>query len=144
MGGLISWLDSQKGNGLLLLRIALAVILITAGYGKLFNMGIPAVIERWTEAGLVAAPVLGTIVPILEFFGGIAILLGILTRLLGIWVIVQFALIIIYVHPFVFLSEFGKYFVDISLLACGIILATQGAGPAALAGKLLAGKRWAE
>jgi putative oxidoreductase len=142
MNGLIQWLDSQRANGLLLMRIGVGVVLILAGEHKLFGEGIPAMIDKWNQAGLIGAQVLGVLVPILEFFGGIAILLGIATRLLSIWMIVQFALIVVYVKPAVFAVPFSQTFVDIAMVGCALILATHGPGPLALGAKVI-GKSWA-
>ena len=142
MNGFIQWLDSQRTMGLLLMRVGVGVVLILAGEHKLFGEGIPGMIDKWNEAGLFAAPVLGTLVPILEFFGGIAILLGVATRLLGVWMIVQFALITVYVKPLVFHAPFNQSFVDIALLGCGLMLATHGPGALALGTRLI-GKSWA-
>jgi putative oxidoreductase len=144
MGGLISFLDGQKVNALLLNRILLAVILIAAGYGKLFEKGLAEVSSGWAQSGMIAGGLLGYIVPILEFFGGIAILLGVATRLLSVWVIVQFALIVVYVKPVVFGSSVGESFVDIAIVGQALILAAYGAGAPALGSMLFKGKRWAE
>ena len=142
MNGLINWMDSQRDNALLLLRIGVAVVLILAGEHKLFGEGIPAMIDKWGASGMIGGQVLGVIVPILEFFGGVLILLGIATRLLGLWMVIQFALIVVYVRPTVFHTPFNASFVDIAMLSCGLILATHGGGTLALGGRLI-GKAWA-
>jgi putative oxidoreductase len=144
MNGLMSFLDGQRANGHLILRLAAGVILTYAGYHKLFDAGIPKIQETFASGGLPVAAFLGAAVPVLEFFGGIAIILGILTRVLGIWMIIQFGLIAVWIKPVLWGKGFSDSFIDLILFATGVVLATSGAGIAALAPKILRGKRWAE
>jgi len=143
MNGLMSFLDGQRANGHLILRLAVGIILVYAGYGKLFGKGIPGVQEMFMQGGLPAASLLGILVPILEFFGGILIILGAFTRVLGIWMVIQFGLIVIWIKPGLWGKDFGDSFIDLMLFAAGIVLATAGPGIAALGPKILK-QRWAD
>jgi putative oxidoreductase len=147
MNQFMSWLDSQKANGYLILRVIAAIVLIWHGYGKLFGFGISGVQGFFESVNLPLAAVLAPIVSILEFFGGIAILLGIFTRLLGIWMMVQFGLIVIWIKPVLmnkgFSGESGSE-LDFLLFGIGLLLVTNGAGIAALGPKLLRNMHWAE
>jgi uncharacterized membrane protein YphA (DoxX/SURF4 family) len=95
---------------------------------------------------LPAAVVLAPVVSFLELAGGIAIFLGIFTRLLGIWMVVQFGLIVIWVKPILigrgFSGENG-FEIDLLLFALGALLATHGPGKAALGPKVLK-QSWSE
>jgi len=144
MNGLMSFLESQRANGHLVLRLAVGIVLTFAGYHKLFVAGIPQIQETFASGGLPLAQVLGAVVPILEFFGGIAIILGILTRLLGIWMVIQFGLITVWIKPMLWGQGFDKSTIDVMMFAAGVVLATAGAGIAALGPKILRGMRWAE
>jgi uncharacterized membrane protein YphA (DoxX/SURF4 family) len=144
MNGLMNFLDAQKMNSLLLNRVLMSIILITAGYGKLFGEGPAMISEKWAASGMIAGGLLGYIVPVLEFFGGIAILLGIAPRVFAIWTTIQFALIVVYVRPMVFGAEFNTSFADIALVGQSVILAAMGGGAPALGSMILKGKRWAE
>jgi len=144
MNGLVMWLDGQKGNALSVCRMAMGLILVISGYNKLFNTGIPQVIEGFTNMGLFAAPVLGLLVPILEFFGGAAILLGLFSRLLSIWVVVQFFIITVYVKPILIGDGWNGTRIDVVLACLGFLVAAHGPGPLSLAGRLFRGMRWAE
>lgn len=149
MNGLMNFLDAQKANGYLVLRVIAAAILIYHGYGKLFGFGIEGVSGFFGSIGLPAAGILAILVSLLEFFGGIAILLGIFTRLLGIWMVVQFGLIVIWVKPmligvgFSAMDKTGSE-LDLLLFGVGVVLATMGPGIVALGPKVLKGMRWAE
>jgi len=143
MNILMAFLDAQRTNAILFARMTLAAILIVAGYGKLFQTGIPAVMDGFANMGLFAAPVLGVLVPLLEFFGGIAILLGIGSRLVSIWVVVQFVLIAIYVKPALQDAGWGPVRLDITIAVLGYFIAAYGPGPMAL-GSRIVGRRWAQ
>lgn len=142
MNSLLSWLDGQRSNSVLICRVVLAAILIVAGYQKLFVYGIPKVMDSFAGIGLFAAPLLGALVPLLELFGGIAILFGVFSRLLSIWVIVQFGLITIYVKPVLQGEGWGPLRIDLLLAALGFLIATQGPGPLAFGGRIF-GRNWA-
>ena len=143
MNDLMGRLDAQRANAILLVRVTLAAVLIVAGYPKLFVAGIPAVIDGFSNMGLFAAPILGPVVTLLEFFGGIAILLGVGSRLLSIWVIVQFTIITIYVKPVLQGQDWSSMRLTLMVAVLGFIIATYGPGPMAL-GKRLTGRSWAQ
>ena len=145
MNQLLTWLDGNKAYAITLARVLTGVILIVSGYPKLFIKGIPAMIEIWTNAHLFAAPVLGTLVPLLEFFGGIGILLGLFSRLLSFWVIVQFLLLSVYVVPVLFGAGWvGGARITVVMVVLGILIATNGPGPLSVGRKLFKNLRWAE
>lgn len=143
MNALMDMLDAQRANAILIARVLLAAILIVAGFNKLFNTGIPGVIDGFTNMGLPGAPVLGALVPLLEFFGGIAILAGVYSRLLSIWVVVQFVIIAVYVKPVLQEQGWGPTRLELTIAALGFLIAAYGPGPLALGGRLF-GRRWAQ
>ena len=142
MNGLFNWFDSQKDIGYLILRIMLGVILIVAGYAKLFVFGFEGVAGFFTKIDLFAAPLLAYLVPLLEFFGGIAILLGVVTRLLSIWVIVQFGLLGIYVLPMLMDKGWSELRLELLIFSLGIFIITNGPGRWSLAAKFFPDKKW--
>lgn len=145
MDQFFNWLDSQKDNAILIARVVVAVILIVSGFGKLFGMGIPMTIDVFAnKIGLPGAPFFGTVVPLLEFFGGIAILLGVLTRLLSIWMIVQFGLITIWVKPILLGTGWSDVRIDLVLATLGILFITNGPGPASVGRMIGKGRKWLE
>lgn len=66
--------------GLLVLRIVAAIIFVYHGYGKLFGAmpGMEGFTGFLGSLGVPAAGVFAWVVALLEFFGGIALLLGVL------------------------------------------------------------------
>ena len=142
MNGLFTWFDSQKNNGYLILRVLLGVILVVSGYFKLFVFGFEGVAGFFTKIDLFAIPLLAYLVPLLEFFGGIAIILGVFTRLLSVWIIVEFALIVVYVRPVLMTQGWNDVRVDILMVALGIFFIANGSGPRSLAAKFFPDKIW--
>lgn len=80
---------SQKEIGLtlLVLRVVVGIFFIKFGYGKLFGTpGIEGFTGMLTNFGFFAPSLFAYLVGIAEFFGGIAILLGVFTRFSAFWI----------------------------------------------------------
>ena len=119
-------LDRAQPFALLVLRIALGVILIVHGKEKIFGgmaahkhfvtmIGMPA----WT--GYLSA---GT-----EFFGGILLILGLLTRLVGVAVMIEMLVAIFRVHLKNGLTGPGGYEYPLIVGVVGFALIFLGGGP---------------
>ena len=63
-----------------LMRVTTGLAIAPIGYAKLFRGGLPAVISEFHKLGLEPATTLAHFIGGLEFFGGIAIAIGLLTR----------------------------------------------------------------
>lgn len=147
MNGLIGMLENQKANGYLILRVITGALLAFHGYQKMFGFGIDGVAGFFGSVGLPAAGILAILVTLLELVGGIAILLGVFTRLLGLWMVVQFGLIAVWVKPMLMGKGFsgdGGWEIDLLLFGIGILLAVRGSRKLSLSGMLLKNARWAE
>ena len=66
---------------LLVLRIALGVTMIAHGYQKVFTFGFAGVTSGFVQMGVPMATVTAPLIALLELFGGVAVLIGLLTRL---------------------------------------------------------------
>lgn len=71
--------ESMRNWGLLFLRIAVGIIFIYHGWGKL--NGIEQTAGFFDKTGIPFAGFMAWVVALVEFLGGIAVLLGVFTRL---------------------------------------------------------------
>jgi putative oxidoreductase len=129
----------QIDTALAVLRIALGVTFILHGGQKLFVFGFSGVSGAFAQMGIPAPGLLGPFVAFVEFFGGIAILLGLLTRLAALGISATMVVAILTVHiKNGFFAPTGIEF-PLSLLASAIALIVAGAGDFSL--DALIGKR---
>jgi len=124
----LRYLDRLQPLALLVLRLVLGAIMIGHGYPKLFalshqvesvrGLGLPG----WLAFFSVAA----------EFLGGVAVLVGLLTRLAALGILINMAVAIGKVHWKNGLMGKGGYEYALSLAAIAFALILFGAGPIAL------------
>ena len=137
----------QIDTALAILRVVLGVTFILHGGQKLFVFGFAGVSGAFAQMGIPAPGLLGPFVAFVEFFGGIAILLGLLTRLAALGIGATMVVAILTVHlKNGFFAPTG-FELPLSLLASAIALVITGAGDFsldALIGKRLSGGAAAE
>jgi putative oxidoreductase len=115
----------QVSLGLAALRIAVGAIFIRHGAQKLFTFGFAGVTGAFAQMGVPLPGVMGPFVALLEFFGGIALVIGFLTRLLGLGFAIDMLVAILLVQ----LSKgFGGYELEFLLLMSSLALFLAGAG----------------
>src|SRR5258705_8569220 len=118
----------QIDTALAVLRVVLGVTFILHGGQKLFVFGFSGVSGAFAQMGIPAPGLLGPFVAFVEFFGGIAILLGLLTRLAALGVSATMVVAILTVHiKNGFFAPTGLEF-PLSLLGSAIALIIAGAG----------------
>lgn len=122
---------TARDVGLLLLRLALAAVFIAHGGQKMFGWwggkGLEATVTGMAEGGI---PVfLGYLASFTEFFGGVAVLIGLLTRVasLGLAIVMAVAMFKAHFANGFFLSDKGyEYTLVLGLLALGVMLLGPG------------------
>ena len=118
----------QIDTALAVLRVVLGITFILHGGQKLFVFGFAGVSGAFAQMGIPAPGLIGPFVAFVEFFGGIAILLGLLTRLAALGIAATMVVAILTVHlKNGFFAPTGVEF-PLSLLGSAIALIITGAG----------------
>jgi putative oxidoreductase len=113
---------------LLVLRLVLGAVFLAHGGQKLFVFGLDGVRGAFGQMGIPGAGLVGPLTAFVEFFGGLAVLTGLLTRLAGLGLAINMLGAIAFVHlPAGFFAPKGFEF-PLSLLGIATSLAIVGAG----------------
>lgn len=125
---------SNTNSGLFLVRLGLAAVFIISGWSKF--MDIAGTTAFFSRIGLVSLFVY--LVATVEFLGGIAMLLGVWTRIFGWLLAIDMFFAIVLVR---FAMGFTVYRLELMLLFAALGVAFAGAGQCALCkGKCDVGK----
>lgn len=114
---------------LLTLRVVLGIILILHGHQKLFG-GMQKHMAMVTELGIPGW--MGYLSAGTEFFGGILLVVGLITRLVGVAVAIEMVVAIVKVHWKHGLTGPGGYEFPLTVGAIAFALIFLGAGPISL------------
>ena len=133
--------NRQLDLGLALVRVVVGAIFLAHGGQKLFVYGFDGVAGAFAQMGIPMAGVVGPAVALVEFFGGLALIAGLLTRpaAVGLAATMLGALFVVHLPAGFFLPN-GYEFV-LALLGATVTLAVTGAGAWSLDARLSAGRR---
>jgi putative oxidoreductase len=124
---LLSWLNRFEGLGALVMRLVLGSIMVAHGYTKVIPAG-----SLYTFAHTVTRmhlPVwLGYVAAFTEFFGGMLLLVGLLTRIAAFMTAIDMAVAIIKVHIHAGIMGQNSFAFPLSLFAIAWMLVFTGCG----------------
>ena len=122
--------------GLLVLRVVTGIIFIMHGWQK-FVLGDPATTESFTAMGVVLPELMAPFIAGLELIGGIALVLGLLSRPIAVLLVVDMVVALFLVHlPNGFFAAVGGYEFVLALAAMSATIALAGPGKFAIDGLL--------
>ena len=124
----------MQGRGLAILRVVVGIVFLVHGFQKLFFMGFGGVAGMMEGLGVPAPGLFAVILTLVELLGGLALILGLFTRLAAIPLAIDMLVATLTVHlPNGFFAiTNGGYEFTLVLLAASIALAVAGPGEAAL------------
>lgn len=120
--------DAPVSSGLLVLRVVTGLVFFMHGWQKLFDDGISATRDGFDAMGVPLPAVTAPLVTFLELIGGLMLMVGALTAIVGILLVVDMtaAFFIVHVEHGFFVANNGFEFV---LLLGSAALALVIAGP---------------
>ena len=121
-----------QGWGIALLRVVVGIVFLMHGGQKLFVLGFGKVAGFMQQLGIPLPMLSAVVVTLVEFLGGLALVVGLLTRWAAILIAFDMlvAVLVAHLHGGFFLPKGFEY--ALTLLAANVVLATAGPGAAAL------------
>jgi putative oxidoreductase len=119
---------AQTSAGLLVIRLVLGITFIAHGAQKVFTFGMSGVGEGFVQMGIPFGGMLGPVVSLVELVGGVAIVLGVLTRLAGLGIAAVMLGAIMFAHLSAGFFAPNGYEFPLVLMAAAAALAVMGAG----------------
>ena len=117
-----------QGWGITVLRLVIGVVFLAHGGQKLFVVGFGNVAAFMGKIGIPAAMLAAIVVTLVEFFGGLALVLGFLTRWAAALLAINMLVAILTVHlPGGFFLPAGVEFA-LTLFAANVALVLLGSG----------------
>src|SRR5689334_2520086 len=113
---------------LLLLRLIVGVVFLVHGGQKLFVFGFGGVTGFFAQSGIFLPGITGPLVTLVEFFGGIALIVGLLTRLAAFGLAIDMLGAILFVHGrngFMLPTGY-EYALTLCVLCIALIIAGAG------------------
>jgi putative oxidoreductase len=126
---------SPQSWGLAVLRMVVGIVFLVHGYQKLFKFGFHGVAGMLGHIGIPLPGFFAVVVTLVEFVGGILLILGLATRIAAAFVAFDMLVALLAVHlKNGFFNPMGIEF-PLTLFAAAICLALAGGGVLSL-------KRW--
>jgi putative oxidoreductase len=126
--------------GITVIRLVVGIVFLMHGGQKLFVLGFGAVAAYMARVGIPAPMAAAVVVTLVEFLGGLALLLGLFTRWAAIPLAVNMAVAIITVHLRNGFFLPNGYEFALTLLGANVALILLGSGGASV-DRLLEGRR---
>lgn len=119
----------QLSIGIAIVRVITGVIMLAHGAQKLFQFGIAGVTQGFAGMGVPLPGIVAPLVTILEFAGGIALILGLLTRVVAFGLAIDMlgALFIVHLANGFFLPNGYEFVLVLFAATAALVIAGAGA-----------------
>ena len=130
----ISTASRRIDIGLAVLRVIAGLVFVAHGGQKLFVFGLDGVTTGFSQMGVPLAGITAPLVALVEFFGGMALVVGLLTRLaaIGLSITMLGAIFLVHLANGFFLPNGSEF--ALTLLGAAVALGFTGAGDFSLDG----------
>ncbi len=118
----------RQGLALTIVRVVTGIIFMAHGGQKLFSFGIAGVTAGFTQMGIPLPGITAPLVAIVEFFGGLALVIGLLTRLAALGLAINMLGAIFLVHLAAGFFMPNGYEFTLLLFATSLALVVGGPG----------------
>ena len=128
MNGTTAVAPQRTALAITLVRLIVGVVFLVHGSQKLFSIGLPGITGFFTQIGIPLPGIAAPVVAFVEFLGGIALILGIFTRIAAILLAIDMCGAILFVHGKngFFLPNGFEY--ALTMLVANIAIAIGGPG----------------
>jgi putative oxidoreductase len=113
----------------MVLRLVVGAVFIAHGAQKLFVFGVPGISSGFAQQGIPFAHIVAPLISVLEFFGGLALVLGALTRFaaLGLTIDMFGALLFAHFRSGFFLPNGFEFVLVLAAVTAALVLMGAGA-----------------